>query len=176
MFPHGLMTSLLKEVNLSFRNEGWKQDPTVKHFGVCNYECQISKLETPHCCHNSNAIEMMEDYNCENQQLYSAKDVALKTFLDCLRKVLYVLEPFPDRIDVGRSGEGKWDATVRQLIQIWNTKAKSIQGEYWLRISVVPPTFRYQLREIFAKFAEFNVALLEFHDGEEEVSGCIRWR
>ena len=46
--------------------------------------------------------------------LYGTKPSTLKVLLPCLQKILYVLEPFPERLESSRSS--KWDETLQKLI------------------------------------------------------------
>jgi len=46
--------------------------------------------------------------------LYGTKPSTLKVLLPCLQKILYALEPFPDRLESSRSS--KWDEILQKLI------------------------------------------------------------
>ena len=101
--------------------------------------------------------------------LFGAKHVTLQVLLPCLLKVLFVLEPFPGRIDVGTVS--KWNETIQKLISNLEYESDVNAKRVLLgNIKRFVAALGINVAKYMKSFLRVLEATLEFHDGQEETA------
>ena len=202
LFPQGLLGAVLRATRSGFDNEGWKQDPTLKHVLLCGtMNVKYPNLKAHIAIIVSMLLEMVEDYLCENQilgigclqhlienvnpsdlnlynhaaviydtlfkQLYGTKNATLQVLLPCLLKILKVLEPFGERINVDVTS--KWDQVTRKIITNLEYENKvPIRRSLARNLKSFVACLGVNSVKHLSSLLRLAKSCLEFHDGEDE--------
>lgn len=101
--------------------------------------------------------------------LFGAKHVTLQVLLPCLLKILFVLEPFPGRIDIGTVS--KWNETIQKVISNFEYESDVNARRLLLRnIKSFVAAVGINLAKYMKSVLRVLEATLEFHDGQEEAA------